>query len=209
MKLPKLYSLIIFVVLSYTGCQRQEPLTRQQWLSTTTRIYENISKEDAIAAAQKVLVLADGRDTTFFHSDDGFVASRKWLIYAVLAMAHGIDNWKIQVTEANGSSKIVVSASRQANAVTPMATSNGGWTTNSSGMPGQPINGNALYDMFFARMDFILGKTKEWRTREDQARRVKDKIVWGMTEPLTLVVDDNLPEGYVKSEEELDVIGTR
>ena len=44
------------------------------------RTYPQVSLEDVITAAEKVLRLAD-RDFEFRHTTQGFVASRSWSIY--------------------------------------------------------------------------------------------------------------------------------
>ncbi|AEC22239.1 hypothetical protein PT7_P003 (plasmid) [Pusillimonas sp. T7-7] len=46
------------------------------------------------------------------------------------------------------------------------------------------VPGTAIYDVFWARMDYLLGKNDKWMTCEEANSRVKAAITWGPNEAL-------------------------
>lgn len=184
------------VTVATVGCASVPPqMTRDQYLATTTRIYK-APKDDVIAAAEKVLRLADGNDFKLAHNADGFTASRAWSIYMVLAATFGNDYWSVKVTERDGASMIETQVASSSQALAPMATTSPGtWTT--STLPGgsSPVDGPALYELFFARMDYMLGLRPDWPTCKWSDQRVRSKATWGVNEALcnSFNVKDDTP----------------
>lgn len=199
MKYKKIALLAVFVFI--TGCASQQPqMTRQEWLDTTTKTYKNTSKDDVINAAEKVLRLADGGDFKIVHSEEGFRASRYWTIYLVIAATMGTDQWALSVKQENDDVRASLQVNTQAQAITPMATTSGDMTVTTGPMSGSPIMGTSVYDVFWARLDYMLGQSDHWMTCEESNKRVSDKVVWGANDSLcnSFNMKDALPEDYAE-----------
>ena len=189
---------VALVAAVLAGCATTRPqLTRDEWLATTSRTYEGVSKEQVIGAAERLFRLADGDDFNIAHNDDGIYASRNWTAYVVIAAAMGIDYWQLSVTPAGAGVKVRVQVNTQAQGVTPMATTNGAWTATTTAMAGSPVMGTAIYDAFWSRMDYLLGKRPDWMTCQIADERVKQKVTWGSNEALcnSFNLKDDVPTG--------------
>jgi hypothetical protein len=192
-----LVAVFVFGIFSIIGSASRPQLTRDEWIKTTTRVYKDVTKEQVVLAAEKLLILADGDDFVFAHSEDGFFASRNWSVYLVLAFVAGTDHWMFKTVEHEGSVKAQVQISVAAQGVAPMQTTSGAWAaTTMPGMSGMPVTGPALYDLFWARMDYLLGAKEYWMLCENINTSIRKKTTWGNVEPLCLdvTVKDNLPE---------------
>ncbi len=177
---------VIFLTVIFGGCATtpKPQLSRDEQLQISSRVYENKSKEEVLAAAEKLFKLSDGDDYKFFHSESGFYATRNWSVYLVLAAARGTDYWTLTTNQTKEGTSATIQLNTQTQTITPTATTDGAWTASSSTMPGQPIEGTAIYDIFWSRMDYLLGKNKEWMSCKTSDKKVKDKIVWGSNEAL-------------------------
>ena len=155
--------LICVACTIFAGCAANTPrLSRQEWLDLTNKTYQGVTKEEVLSAAETVFDLADGDDFVISHTQEGLQATRNWSVYLVLAAAMGTDYWKVTAVENEGAVNVSVQANTQGQAVTPMATSNNGWTATTSPLAGTPILGTAIYDVFWARLDYLLGKRNDW-----------------------------------------------
>jgi len=161
------------------GCAAPKQLSRDEWLTVTTRHYASVTKEEVLLAAEKLFGLADGNDFQFFHAEEGLMATRNWLVYMVLAAASGTDYWKIQVATSNNGVDVTAQVNTSAQGVTPMPTTGGAWTATTMPMAGSPVQGTAIYDVFWARLDYLLGKRTDWMTCKEANKRVGEKITWG------------------------------
>ena len=188
--------LLASLVVAVSGCATQKHLTRDEYLQTTQRTYANKTPDDILRAAEKLFFLADGDDFTFHHTDDALVASRKWTVYLVLAASMGTDTWVINTDEQGGATKVSAMVSTQGGAVTPMPTTGGDWTAGSMPAGAYITQGTAIYDVFWARMDYLLGETDKWMTCKEADLRVKEGVVWGSNEALcnSFNLKDSLPE---------------
>lgn len=176
--------MVIALLLVLAGCATQRQMSRDEYLQTTQKEYQGKSSDDVLRAAERLFVLADGDDFTFHHTDESLSASRQWTVYLVLAASMGSDNWLIQTKNTQDGVKVSAKVATQAGAVAPMATTGGDWTA--TGLPGggNIVQGTAIYDVFWARMDYLLGKSDKWMTCEVADSRVKAGITWGSNEAL-------------------------
>lgn len=149
--------LSVLTALTASCAHKKRQLNRDEWLVLTQRNYSGTSKEQLIAKAEEVLRLADGEDFVFYHSEDGFTASRKWSVYFVIGAAAGTDIWNFQVNPATDGWKAKISVS--SNSGNTSATAVGVVTT-----PNQSseVQGNAVYSIFWSRLDYLLGKNEQW-----------------------------------------------
>lgn len=186
----------VLVALIIQGCAANTPtLTREEWLSVTSRTYVDVTKDEALASAQTLLELADGDDFDIFHTQDGLYASRNWFVYMIISAVSGIDYWRIDAEEVSEGVRVSVQVNTQMQALVPMATTSGDWTATSAPMAGSPVNGTAIYDVFWSRMDYLLGQSEEWMDCELANRRVSDGLAWGTNEALcnSFNVNDEKP----------------
>lgn len=203
MKIKSMLALLcaVFVI---AGCATQHPpMTREEWLNTTTRYYEGKTKDEVLNAAEKLFTLSDGDDYTFQHTDDALYASRQWTMYFVIGFAQGNDNWVVSAKETDKGVKATVRAAIQSSSVAPMATTGGDFSAATIPLSGTPVTGNSLYELFWARMDYLLGKRSDWMTCEEADARKKSGETWGWNDPLcnSINVKDQDPTGKKKEPE--------
>ena len=174
-------------------------LTREEWLAVTSRTYENVTKDEALAATETLFDLADGDDFQISHAQDGLYASRNWVVYLIIGGATGTDYWKVDAIEVPDGVQVSVQVNTQTQAIVPMATTGGDWTATTTGLAGSPVNGTAIYDVFWGRMDYLLGRSDEWMDCETAKRRVQEGLTWGINDALCspFSVKDNLPPELV------------
>ncbi|MFH0813079.1 MAG: hypothetical protein V2A69_09620 [Pseudomonadota bacterium] len=176
---------VVSLCIVFAGCATTKPqLTREEWLDTTTRYYDGVSKDEVLKAAERLFRLADGNDFKIVHAEDELYATRNWLVYVVLAAASGTDYWRVTTKSAQNGVKVSVQVNTQSQTIAPMATTSGSWTATTLPMAGTPVQGTAIYDVFWARMDYLLGKRTDWMDCKQAGERVKKGITWGLNEAL-------------------------
>lgn len=191
----------IFVLSSIlAGCAAQRPqMTRDEYLQMTQRTYEGKTPDDVFRAAERLFRLADGDDFQFFHDANSITASRPWLVYIVLAATTGSDTWRVTAVPTEAGVKVAASLNTTMGSILPVPTTGGDMSV--SGMPagGGNVAGTAIYDVFWARMDYLLGASAAWMTCEEADNRVKAGITWGSNEALcnSFNVKDDIPEELV------------
>ncbi len=191
------------LLLAIVSCVSQRKMTREEWLAAGQRKYTKIDKETLIKAAEKVLNLADASDITYSYTNNGFVASRQWLVYVVISASMGTDFWTFEVKETTDGLLATIQPSRIAGTTTAYAAPQGQASTITTPSQGMPAQGDAIYDLFWSRLDFVLGLNKQWMSCDDADKKVSDKKVWGTTDHLcNLTMKDEYPENL--TEEEVD-----
>lgn len=182
------------------GCSLpvRKEMSRDEWLTVTRHTFPGVTKDQAIAAAERVLKLADGDDVRVVHHEDGFVASRSWSMYLVLGVQFGVDTWDVRVSQEGADSKVRLGVASQGQMLAPMPTAKGDASVGTMpGMGGAAVEGTAIYDLFWSRMAYLLGQRDRWMSCAESDARVKAGTVWGMNEPLcnSFNVKDQVPEG--------------
>lgn len=166
----------IFATLTLAGCATAPPqLDRAAWLQMTSHKV-NKSPEAAIEAAEKVLRLADPKDTTFSHRPDGFTAVRHAATFAIVAIVSEFFHWTITATpEGDGTTlRALVTLSNQSAGAAPTGSGVAAPMGFSSG-PGAPISDPKLYALFWSRVDSLMGNGPWISCDEYKAS------VWGQT----------------------------
>lgn len=143
-------------------------MSRDEYLARTNRSYA-VDREQLIRAARKVLELADPADTVFVDLHEGFDAHRTWSAYYVIGGEHGIHHWAVRTRHDGDKVAVSVQVSEEMTVATaaPVAGGQGGVVPYSSGMPGRPLRGMKVYDLYFARLEYLLGLSKEWPDCDD------------------------------------------
>lgn len=195
--MKKIYFIAILLIIE--GCVHRPRLSREEWLNATSKYYDGLTKEQVISAAEQLFILCDGDDFQLVHTEDGIIATRNWTVYLVLAASIGTDYWLLKVTNYNNGVKATIQINTQAQGVSGMPNTNGGVSAYTSALAGNPVNGNAIYDLFWSRMDYLLGKRPNWMSCEIADERIKSKIVWGSNEALcnSFNVDDKSPSAPI------------
>ncbi|MCX5592850.1 hypothetical protein [Alcaligenes endophyticus] len=180
---------VAVLLLALSGCAAPPPkMSRAEYLDAVQRSYEGKSSEDVFAAAEKVLTLMDGDDFTFHHSADSVTGMRSWLVFALLIVVDGVDTWTIKAVDTpTGTNATVSVATSTASAIAAPTGGAGVSSSDSGATPGQ-VSGTALYDLFWARMDYMLGTRSDWMTC-DQA---KTKLAAGETTGNLLQICDGI-----------------
>lgn len=179
------FSSIFVLGAILAGCATSgPPMSREEYLATTQRVYEGKTPDETLNAAEQLFRLADGDDFTFHHNDDALLAHRNWSIYIVLAATFGSDQWLIKAQEVDGGTKVSAQVGTSSGNIIPAPTTGGDMAAFGTPGGGSPVRGTAIYDLFWARMDYLLGKTDHWMTCAEADQRVKDGIVWGKNEAL-------------------------
>jgi hypothetical protein len=135
------------------ACARPErTTTHADWMREATRVWPGETKARVIAAAEAVLKQADPRDTQLEYSKQGFVARRKFFIYALIATVDGEDRWTFHASEnAEGASASVRIVERG---------------TAVAGRTSERFRENQVYvgsfRLFWARVEHLLGRRPDW-----------------------------------------------
>lgn len=190
--------LLLIVAAAVAGCAVKQPqMTRDEYLQTTQRTYEARTPDDIFRAAEKLFRLADGDDFAFHHTDDSMTATRPWLVYLVLAASSGTDTWVVRTQQEGDATKVSALVSTVAGSILPMPTTGGDFTAGGLPAGGNLVAGTAIYDVFWARMDYLLGLGNDWMTCDEADARVRDGTAWGNNEALCngFNMKDDLPEG--------------
>lgn len=127
---------------------------RSDFLAEATRTYPGETTERVIEAAQRVLRQSDPADFEFRNTMNGFSGLRRYVVYAVIAAAVGREKWDFDVVrESNGV--------RAALSVSDAGRASGGYSAQAyeGAMASIP-----LYRLFWARVDYVLGRAAEWKT---------------------------------------------
>ena len=182
---------------------REESLkAREEWLKFSQKEYKGISKEKIISAAEEVLNLTDGSDFNYSHNDDGFIGKRNWLVYAVLAAASGTDTWEFTVKPKGENLVATFHVTTAGSAISGTVTGSGDTTTFTTPSQDSIVQGNAIYHMFWGRMDYVLGITKTWPDCNSVKVKIKKGELNGDLENIcdSVTITDELPKGLTDDE---------
>lgn len=188
--------LVLLIIYLLSACTSIPTISKEEYIALTNRQYDNVTKNQVIKASEELLRLADGDDFKFEYTTTNnfdtevLIGERNWVVYYVLSTSSGKDKWKISATQAGENTKVSVQIFRnifiQGTKIYPPGY--GGYIANP-----------AIFDLFWARMDYLLGKRSDWMTCTISEMRVKQKIVWGDTDSLcnTLNIKDNKPNSPI------------
>ena len=154
-------------------------MTPTEQAGATTRAFDGVDKAEIFDAAEKLFYLDDGNDFQFSRSPDVLVASRSW----IMSTMFGADNWRISTAEQDGTLRVKVDTTVDARQFFPV--------TGAAASPaalvepaGDPVEGPALFELFWARMDYLMGRSTHWTTCEEMDARIAAGSTWGNTIPL-------------------------
>jgi hypothetical protein len=166
---------VIGVSLFLAGCVSMPPQpTREQWLDLKTRTYPGVTQAQVFAAAERLFTLADGSDFSFVYAPTGdqLTAVRRWMLVGIIPV-WGRDTWTVTATPQDGRVLATVEALRNEGETTPQ-----------------------VYRLFWARMDYLLGRSKTWITC-DKAWEGKGNREYAALQMLCEFVADDVPAGAI------------
>lgn len=138
------------------------PATRAEWEAIHQREFAGKSARDVQDAAEKVLALAD-HDFTFEYPEGQLIGRRPWMIYLAIAIGSGTDYWTISTHETDAGTRATVQTTRDSTAIAPSPVVGGsGAAVMSASTPGQPVVTREAYDLFWSRVEYMLGLREDW-----------------------------------------------
>lgn len=185
------------VVSLGAGCVTMTPeeiaTEYERQLKMSTRVYLDKKAEDVILAADRVFRLA-ADDYAISYSPTGLHAQRNWQIYLIISGSCGTDNWNLTTQKLPQGGVKVIATHFSYTTNTPRTTTEGGDTATMllNLMPGTAsmTTRPAIYQLFFARLDYFLGKRTAWVT----CKQAEDLFIDGSLAPFCLVANDHTPD---------------
>lgn len=168
------------LVATAAGCVSTPPLTRDEQLVMTSRQYAGLNSQDVIKAAEEVVGFAKPRGLAVVDRHSGFTATVPYFIYAVIASVSGQYVWQFDVI-GNGPLTVEMHLTDLETggsyaAVSPVIGGNGGLAVGAAstgGTGGRPVTSALTYQLFWERLDYLLGHSDNWRTCQDARRLSK------------------------------------
>ncbi|MDP2868937.1 hypothetical protein [Methyloversatilis sp.] len=159
------------------------PMSEAELEQVLTRDYPGRSAQDVLAAATRLWRLADGDDFRIKPGNGSLVAERDWVFFSQMVRIVGDDTWTLTVSEANGvtTARLTLITYKRSTTVSSFGMTP---TTQTSPRIGGPVKGSAIYDLFWARMDHLLGVRPDWMTCAEAEARVSAGTTWGNKDAL-------------------------
>lgn len=164
-------SVTALALLSTAACATDRSLSPTEYENVVTRTYP-VEPVEALAKARQIFELNDRSDYTFSYTDEYRLrAERKWFVYLVFWYADGLDTWEVSALPVSGGTAMRADARRD----------------------DMTVPGVAAYELFYARMDYLLGIGDQWVTCDDQYDRIADGVTWGRIGNLCELTDEETP----------------
>jgi hypothetical protein len=165
------FLLVILLALCTLACSSHRKMSSAERKSVAEKEYQNLTKDQLIDGAKKVLTLMDKNDVTFEPIEDGFIARRSWFLYKVVHASNGTDFWKFQVKQTEQGLVAMVKPSRRYGLV-------------ESKEKGEAFQGTAVYDLFWGRLNYTVGQANNWPSCEDGLKKNEENKTWGSLEQI-------------------------
>lgn len=147
---------IMAMVVAGCGVTRKQ-LTRDEWIDVTTKTYSGVTETQALAAAGKFLRLLDGDDFIITNKRNNIVATKNtFMLLNILR-----DTWTIEAETTTGG--VLVTVDRAT-------------FLDSAALQKDDL---VVYEAFWARMDYLLGKRDDWMTCKTINKKLKAGETWG------------------------------
>ena len=175
-------ALLIAALLA--GCATERPpMSEADWNRMVSRDYPGKSAKQVLDAAEQLWRLSGGKRFTIEHGDSGLTATRHWQNYEPMVLITGVDDWTLDVTEAGGATHAKVSIRTSQRHTTASLL---GMTpaTHTGPRVGGEVQGTSIYDLFWARMDYLLGVRSDWMSCAASDGQVSTGATWGQNDAL-------------------------
>lgn len=162
---------LALLVSLLAGCAAPPPMSRAEFMALTTRQYSDISPEELYAAAEELFRISEP-GYRFAHNDSG--------MQAVYNSFGGPIAWTLVVSRAGAGVRVQVSLlAPGAPGFAPVFLPGGGLGVGATPGGGVPAVGTSSYDIFWARLDYLLGKRGDWMTCAQSNERLVSGVVSG------------------------------
>lgn len=158
---------VFLIFLLLTGCATKRPdVTKEDW---KVRDFNGKSKGDVVEAAREVIRLSDPSDVKFENTEEGFNASRVSTGYYVVKTNIDGYSFKFIAQEKNGltRTRIEIEETEIKQSVLTL-----GLPTGEVGKPNYPY----IYELFYARLEYLLGIKDGWVKCDEAVSRVSAKF---------------------------------
>lgn len=192
----KRITLVCAVALLVTACGTPpQKLSRSEWRDMTTRTYPGVNKEALLENIEYLFELADRKDVTITHYENGLTANRSVFVYAIIAAVSGHYRWDVKVIETDEGTTATTYVYANLNGHTAVVTGpNSVAPYTDSSNSGNALQSKEGYDLFWSRLDYLTGKSDKWISCEEMAELTNTSAM-GALEALCINADDESPEG--------------
>ena len=153
------FLLIMFVFI--TGCGSTNHLTIAEQIAKNEKekemskyFFNDVNKIQVAGAIEKVLRLSDGNDYSISYQESKIDVKRTSVIYLVFYAGIKNDRWEIFLEEKNNG--VYVSIKTYVSSQEMVAV-----------FPEREIVKGDLYNLFFNRIEYILGRNTKWQSCEE------------------------------------------
>jgi hypothetical protein len=166
--------LAVLFVTTLSSCATPKQYTQAEWDKYSTRIYKDKTSEQIIDAATKLFTLSDPDDYGFNRFENSLEAIRKQ--YNLLRVSH--DKWTLRTYQKEDGTKAIIGFIWMAGTNPSLQKDEG------------------TYQLFWARMDYLLGLSRDWVTCDEYQDLVESKKMAraGIGLCFGELMDDNSPE---------------
>jgi len=173
----------LIILIGLGGCASSSKTSKDEMMAAATRTYEGVSSQQVIQAAEKLLKLVDESRFKFDREDHKLTATRSGQLFTALGATDVTAVWLVSTQEKDKATVVTIEA---------------GWQKSlpSSGkreMLKRP-EGTAVYNLFYNRLDTMLGRSNEWITCKGMKQAIKQGEASGDIRMLCAYSDDKLPE---------------
>ncbi len=153
--------IMAFSLFGLSGCapNQQQPIPHEPpGVKTNLRDYPGITPEQVLAASEKIFQLADGGNMNIKRGSLSIEAKRP---FNSLVFKSFWERWKVEARPQEGSTYVIVMAEldQEGSKVSP--------------------RGVGAYNLFFARLDYLLGASRHWMTCKQYEARLVTDPTWG------------------------------
>lgn len=215
---------VLSAVVMLMGCTQKVPTPekivdkRERVQRMITRVYPDKTVQDVLWAADRVFRLADD-NYVISPSPDGLRAERNWKKKEALltsdfsrATSFGSDTWMVTPKPLpQGGVKVTAMHSMQAAFVSGcllLPYPNRSDATLCPEMPNLTTT-SATYDLFFARLDYLLGKRKDWITCKKAQKLFtngESSLFYENLDPFCTDANDHTPDSLAVQRGEKEIL---
>jgi hypothetical protein len=183
MRMHSIATILICAMVASSCATQNRQMTRQEFLSVSTKTYPHHDAEQVLAAAETILRLADS-DYQFMHSQNGMKASRFWQRYMFLYLAQGNDYWTIEALPSDAGVRVSAQINTGFSGTNILPTTGGDLSASAGSSIAVSAIGSATYLLFFDRLDYLLWQRDEWPDCKASQLRRKSGGATGTDAPL-------------------------
>ena len=175
----------LMVIVGLSGCATKPKATKEQMSTAMTRNYKGVSSDQVLQASEKLLKLADEKRFKFAREDNQLTATRSGEVFTGIysgGKASVTAVWLVKTQEKDQSTVVNIEGGWRRQSMSAGITSNL-----------KRPEGTAVYNLFFNRLDNLLGKSNEWMTCEGMKKAIKQGEESGDIRMLCAYSDDKMP----------------